>query len=139
LNDATQQPDPVSAAENLTESFRAMTAQMSRLTRSGRRLRRITIGLIVSLCLDLAITAGLGWNTVRQDDIQDSSHADQVSACRLANVSRGQDAAIWGTFLNDTAPAAARTPHVKALLAALGARIEAKDALRDCEALYKTR
>jgi len=136
----TAPEDPLDAAARLTETFDAMTAQMARLSRRGRRDRRLIAGLIVSIALDLLITGGLGWNTVRQDDTQNASHDAQVSACQQANVNRAQDIAVWDRFLAglaDIAPAT-RTPKVAAEMAVIERLIRVKDTPRDCTAQYAT-
>ena len=69
--------DPVAAAAELSESFKAMTTQMARLARRGKRDRRVIIGLLISICLDLLITAGLGYNTFRQIRAEDTLAATQ--------------------------------------------------------------
>ena len=141
--------DPVIAvAMELTGSFQAMTGQLERLNgrqdradRRDRRLRRVIAGLAVSLCLDLAITAGLGWNTIRQNDIQarqvaiqDGIRASDIRQCQLSNISRGQDIAIWNRLL--TIPASA-TAAQKAEVAALERLVHVKDKPRDCAAAFR--
>ena len=132
--------DPVAAAAELTESFKAMTAQMARLARRGKRDRRIIIGLLISICLDLLITTGLGYNTFRQIRAEDALaatqatfHASVVQQCEISNVTRAQDIAIWNRLLK--APANA-TPAQKALVADLERLVQLKDAPRDCAAAY---
>lgn len=114
-------------------------ARDAALAKSDRRIRHFVIALAVSFCLDILITAGFGYNTVRVNQTQNASHADLISSCRQANVSREQDAAIWETFLGDIAPPKAQTPKVKALLAGIDRRIAIKDTPKDCVAVYATK
>jgi hypothetical protein len=121
-------------------------ARDAELAKSARRSRRIIAGVIISVCLDLLITAGFAWNTIRVNDaqnasraIQNASHASQITACQQANVNRGQDAAVLNQILADVAPPAARTPKVEAELAVLDRLIRVKDAPRNCAALYATK
>jgi hypothetical protein len=123
----------VTAAAELTATFKAMTAQMARLSRRGKRDRRLILGLVVSITLDLALTAGLAWNTVRQNDVQASSHASDIRQCQLANAARAQDIAIWNRALQ-VPPGA--TAAQKALVADLERLVRVKDAPRDCTAAY---
>lgn len=102
---------------------------------AARRRGRIIAGLIVSFCLDLLITAGFGWNTIRVNDTQAASHQSDVRQCQVANVTRAQDIAVWNRFLADLAPAAA-TPKVAAELAQINQLVKVKDTLRDCDAAY---
>lgn len=127
--------DALAAAQSLTASLDAMTGELSRLRAYGKRNRRIIVGLVVSLCLDLLITAGFGYNTIRVNDAQDATRTSEISACQQANVNRAQDIAIWNSFLGDLAPAA-QTPKVKAELAGLSKLVRIKDAPRDCQSLY---
>lgn len=124
--------DPVAAAEVLTETFRGLTRQFARLQRSERRWRLLVLGLGVSLVLDLCLTAGLGYNTVRQNSTQSAAHADVLKACRLANADRVKDIAVWDDVL------ALAAPGRRAEAAGIAARVRAKDRLRNCRALYAT-
>src|ERR1700693_4547989 len=137
------QPDAVSAADRLTGALDGMAGQLKtvsdRLAAAediAQRNRRFIIGLVISFCLDLLITAGFGYNTIRVDDTQNASHASEISACQQANVNRAEDIAIWNRFLGDLAPVAARTPKVQAELAGINKLIAVKDTPRDCNALY---
>ena len=128
-------PDPAfAAAAALTDSFQAMTAQMKRLARSEKRNRRIIAALVVSFCLDLAVTAGIGYDTARQDSVQNSIRASDIRQCQLANVARQQDIAVWDRLLAVpvTASAAAR-----AEVAELDRLVRVKDTPRDCAAAFR--
>jgi hypothetical protein len=133
----------LAAAQGLTEALDAVSGQLKavrdRLTvteKDARRNRHIIIGLVVSFCLDLLVTAGFGWNTVQVNGAQNASHDSQISACRQANTNRAEDIAIWNQFLGDIAPAAAQTPKVKTELAEINKLIAVKDTPRNCTALY---
>jgi hypothetical protein len=128
------EPDAaLAAAAELAESFQAMTAQMERLSRYGKRNRRIIAALAVSFTLDLAVTAGLGYNTIRQNEVQNGIRASDIRQCQLANVARGQDIAIWNRLLQIPASAAAAQ---KAEVAELKHLVGVKDTPRDCQAAY---
>jgi hypothetical protein len=123
------------------------------LARAGHRRNRVIIALIVSFCLDVALTIGVTVATVRAGDASNRAavassltaatvaqlHASNISACKQANVNRAQDIAIWDTFLGELAPPSARTPAVAAKLAVINAKIRVKDAPRNCAALYATK
>lgn len=134
------EPDPaVTAAADLAASFQAMTAEMKRLTRTTRRNRSVIAALAVSFALDLAFTGGLAYNTVRQNDIQASIRANDIRQCQLANVSRGQDIAIWNRLLTVSPEAAkAETAAQKAEVADLERLVKVKDTPRDCAAAFST-
>ena len=132
------EPDPaVTAATELTDSFRAMTAQMKRLTRTGKLNRRLITGLVISFAVDLAVTGGLAYTTVRQNSVQDGIRASDITQCRLANVSRQQDIAIWNRLLAiPPAAAKAETAAQRAEVADLERLVRVKDAPRDCNAAF---
>lgn len=137
-------PDPVQTARDLQAALEGMTAQLAAVKATVRRGKRVIITLVVSLLLDLAITVGLGWNTIRVNSAQDATraiqvatHASQISACEAANVNRAQDAAVLDRLLADLAPPPVRTPPVQAKLAVLNRLIRAKDMPHDCAAVYR--
>lgn len=125
------------ALEAMSADLQTVSKRLGSTEKTARRLKHIVIALAVSLCLDLLITAGFGWNTVRVNQSENASHADQITACDQGNVARRQDAAVWHTFLGDIAPPKVQTPKVKALLAGIDRRIAEKDARRNCASLYR--
>ena len=129
----TEQDAALAAAAELAASFQAMTAQMERLARTTRRNRRVVAALAASFALDLLFTAGLGYNTIRQNDVQNGIRASDIRQCQLANVARQQDIAIWNRLLQ--VPASA-TAAQKAEVAELEHLVGVKDKPRDCAAAY---
>lgn len=146
-------PDPLAAIGDLTAVLQGVRADLqslrdelksvredsekrdAALAKEARRRGRVIAGLVISFCLDLLITAGFGWNTVRVNDTQNAARAIDVRQCQLANVARAQDIAIWNRVLADRAPAA-RTPKAAAELARVNHLIKVKDTPRDCAAAY---
>jgi hypothetical protein len=126
------------AIEGMRADLRAATARLATAEQTAKRLKRLVAGLAISLCLDLLITAGFGWNTVRVNQAEDTSHADQIAACQQGNTARRQDAAVWDIFLGDIAPPKAQTPKIKALLAGIDKRIAIKDTPKNCVKAYGT-
>jgi hypothetical protein len=134
----TEQDAALAAAAELAASFQAMTAQMKRLARTTRRNRRVVAALAASFALDLLVTAGLGYNTVRVNSAQDGIRASEIAQCGLANAARRQDIAIWNRLL--TVPASAHpTAEQKAEVADLERLVKVKDTPRDCKAAYEVR
>jgi hypothetical protein len=134
----TEQDAALAAAAELAASFQAMTAQMERLARTTRRNRRVIAALAASFALDLAVTAGLGYNTVRVNSAQDGIRASDIRQCQLANVSRGQDIAIWSRLLR-LPPGMKATAAQKAEVAELKHLVGVKDTPRDCQAAYNAK
>jgi hypothetical protein len=139
-------PGPLGAIQGLQHALEAMSTDLQAATsrlagaeKTARLLKRIVIALAISFCLDLAVTAGFGWNTVRVNQTQTASHADQIAACKQGNTARRQDAAVWDTFLSDIAPPKVRTHKIDVLLAGIDKRIAIKDTPKDCAAVYSTK
>jgi hypothetical protein len=132
----TEQDAALAAAAELAASFQAMTAQMKRLARTTKRNRRVIAALAVSFTLDLLFTAGLGYNTIRQNNVQDGIRASDIAQCQLANVARQQDIAIWNRLLR-LPPGAHATAAQKAEIADLERLVRAKDTPRDCQAAFR--
>jgi hypothetical protein len=109
------------------------------LTALARRRGRVITGVIISIFLDLPITAGFGWNTIRVNDAENSTHASDVQQCQLANVVRSQDIAIWNLFLADLGAATAGTPRTTAELAQVARLVKVKDTPRNCTSAYPGR
>jgi hypothetical protein len=124
------------AIEAMSADLQAATSRLATAEKTAQRLKHIVAGLVVSLCLDLLITAGFGWNTLRVNADENAINADQINACQQSNTMRGQDAAIWDTFLSDIAPPKTRTPKVNALLRGIDKRIAIKDTPKNCQRLY---
>jgi hypothetical protein len=129
-----EQDPAVTAADGLAASLTAMAEQLGKLGKRQGRQRRLVIGLAVSICLDLLITAGLGYNTVRQNSVQDRIHASEITQCQLANGARAQDIAIWNRLLQVPASAPAAQ---KAEVAELKHLVGVKDKPRDCAAAFR--
>jgi hypothetical protein len=124
------------AIEAMSADLKAAASRLSTAEKTAKRLKHIVTGLAVSLCLDLLITAGFGWNTLRVNADENAIHSDQINACQQGNTARRQDAAIWDTFLGDIAPPKVRTPKVNALLRGIDKRIAVKDTPKNCAVLY---
>lgn len=162
MSEAPAGPDPLAVIGDLTTALEGTRADLrslrdklesvrkdsedrdDALARAARRSKRIITGLVVSFCVDLLVTAVVGWNTIRVDSAQDAtraiqvaSHASEVSACEQANVNRAQDRAVFDQLLADLAPPPVRTPSVTAKLSVLNRLISAKDTPHDCAAVYR--
>lgn len=131
--------DLTSLRDELGTARKASEKRDAQLAKDARRAKNIIRALAVSFCLDLIVTGGLAYNTVRVNDTQDAGRASEIAACRQANVNRREDIAIWDRFLDDIAPPSARaktTPKIRAELAGLARLIRVKDTPRDCVAFY---
>lgn len=137
LTAALEGMDRLTAAiDGMSKQLKAVSGRLTVAEETTRGNRRIIVGLIVSFCLDLIVTAGFGYNTVQVNGAQGANHASEINACQQANVNRAQDIAIWNRFLADLAPAAAKSAKAKAELAGINALVKIKDAPRDCQQLY---
>jgi hypothetical protein len=147
-------PDPLEVIGNLTAELEGARADLrslrgelrsvredsegrdAALSELGRRRGRVITGVIISICLDLLITAGFGWNTIRVDSAENAAHDSNIQQCQAANATREQDIAIWRQFLADLAPAAAGIPKTTAELARINVLVKVKDTPRDCTSAY---
>lgn len=134
-------PDPLRTARELQQALEGMTKQLAAVKATVRRSRRVIVALCVSLALDVCLTIGVAVATIQSSDASSRAsstvtqlHSSNISACRQANVSRGEDIAIWDRLLKVPAgvPAAAR-----AEVADLERLVGVKDKPRDCNALYR--
>jgi hypothetical protein len=126
--ESVDEPNVLLAAGDLTEAFHDFTEQLKvandlRFT----RVRRIVIGLAVSVALDLLLSAGYIYTQVEQND-------NQISQCQQNNVARVQDRAIWDRILMVPSSASAATKKEQAQLARL---VSIKDTPRNCKVIYK--
>lgn len=136
-------PDPLVVIGELTVAMEGARTDLQSLRKElvsvradSDRRGRIVTGVIISICLDLLITAAFAWNTIRVNSAEDATHASNLQQCQLANITRQQDIAIWRQFLADLAPAAAGTPKTAAELAQVNALVKVKDTPRDCTSAY---
>lgn len=136
-------PDPLAVIGELTVAMEGARTDLQSLRNElvsvradSDRRGRIVTGVIISICLDLLITAAFAWNTIRVNSAEDATHASNLQQCQLANITRQQDIAIWRQFLADLAPAAAGTPKTAAELAQVNALVKVKDTPRDCTSAY---
>ncbi len=125
----TSEDPAVSAAVDLTDTFEELTEQLKRLTRSQRWYRRIIIILVISFTLDLLVTAGFGYNTIRQNGVEDTIRQNSIHQCELSNTNRQQDIAIWNRLLKVPATA---TAAQKAEVSDLERLVRIKDTPRNC-------
>jgi hypothetical protein len=141
-----RQDQAVDAANKLAEQFKAMNEQVAKLPMIERRekhTRHIVIGLVVSIVLDLLLSASFFYNQI-------VSHDESVSQCRVANVARYQDRALWAAELQwestvnkfNRTQRAADEDRIRKLVAADEDRIRklvaAKDRPHDCARVYST-
>lgn len=116
-----------SLRDELESDRKASEARDAALAGSARRRGRVLAALAVSFCLDLAITAGVGWNTVRVNDAVTAGQQNAVSSCQQSNVNRMEDIAIWNRILG-TPPASA----AKAEIADVKRLVKIKDTPHVC-------
>jgi hypothetical protein len=117
-----------SLRDELETDRKASEARDAALASAGRRRGRIIAALAVSFCLDLLITAGFGWNTVRVNDAVTAGQQNAVSSCQQSNVNRVEDIAIWNRILGAQPASAA----AKAEIADVKRLVKIKDTPHVC-------
>jgi hypothetical protein len=117
-----------SLRDELESDREASQARDTELAEAGRRSRRVIAGLVISFALDLLITAGFGWNTVRVNDAVTAGQQNAVSSCQQSNVNRVEDIAIWNRILGGQPASAA----AKAEIADVKRLVKIKDTPHVC-------
>jgi len=112
-------------ARDLTGALEGMTAQLAALDAYGHRSRRMIWGLIVSITLDLILTAGIAVTAIQAHNADTSASAaravaavaqqDNRALCEASNVSRAQQLGLWDYLFSLAGkPATARTAKLDA-------------------------
>jgi len=119
----------------MSETLKAVIKRLGSAEKTARLLKRIVIALSVSFCLDILITAGLGWNSVQAHSASDRAnatvadlHSAQITNCRAGNQTRAQQVQLWTHLAQESKPAPGATAAqiakdrqaVDALLAYIG-------------------
>jgi len=103
----------------------------------GKASKKTALMLAVSICLDVALSIIVVFLTIGQIHGNSGEAVVQYSQCVENNSARAQDKLLWGAFFSDATPKGAKlTPKIIAEVTELRAIVNAKDAPRDCKALY---
>lgn len=138
----TEQHDAeaLAAAKSLTGALKDMTGELARLRRYGVRNRQMIWGLIVSIALDLILTAFIAVTAIQAHEASAaaaSAKFAESALCQAGNVARAQQVQLWDHLL--TLPPAKgappRTAAQEAEAAAFGRYVRSVFASRDCAAL----
>lgn len=82
--------------EALGESLNDISRRLAKVAEASRNTRRLTIGLGISLVLDVLLTVTvtlLSLSALNQGSVL---HQSQLAACNLSNQSRVENKALWG-------------------------------------------
>lgn len=138
---------PVEIAQRLTEALgetrdaldrqsvelSKMKAELTAERERGRRTRKVVIGVVISLVLDLLLTVPVAWAVVRADSADELSKANRVNqraTCVAGNESRRDVRELWNKVfsLSSTSP----SPEQARRVAEFKAFVEQTYADRDC-------
>jgi hypothetical protein len=111
-----QDSEALATAKGLTGALTGMTEELARLAAFGTRNRRMIWGLIVSIILDLALTAGIAIVAVQAHDANSAAVAakqSELALCAAGNAARKQQVTLW-THLLSLPPAPGSPPRTKA-------------------------
>ena len=132
--------EALATAKSLTGALEAMTAELGRLRRYGHKNRRMIWGLIVSIALDLILTAVVAVFAIQAHDANTSAQAARAIAavasqnsrdlCESSNVSRAQQVELWGYLFSLAGPP--RTAQGAKLTAEFKHHLQVVFAPRDC-------
>lgn len=118
--------DPIKTAEGLTEALQVTSGELKALNKRLRRTRHIVWGLVVSLALDLLLTAGFAYVAVQANNTQQSN----LALCESGNHSRAQQIEIWNYVLSLGKPP--RTAQQRKVVAEFEGHLHVIFAPRNC-------
>jgi hypothetical protein len=121
------------AAQDLTGALKAVTAEVKRLRRIGRRN---TAFIIIDVALTILLAA-VGYVSVHA--AQSAAHANsaQLALCQAGNVARAQQIQIWTHLIAVSATGKPQTAQQLKTAAEFAVYIRRSLAPRDCAALGK--
>lgn len=133
-------PDPIQTAQNLTEALRGMAGQLTALNDRLKRTRHVVLGLVVSLVLDFALTAGVATvavqahhadsNAASAQSIAHATAANSTALCLSSNHARAQQVELWDYLLSLGSPP--KTGHQRKVITEFKAHLLVIFAPRNC-------
>lgn len=130
----------IALAEQTAGTQAEIVRQQAENTGTVATLRKVTIGLAVSLAVDITLTVVVLFLTGHQADLTHAIHKSQLASCAIGNDFRARQAQVWEHVLAVSTPPANETPAERT------ARLAKVDAFRvyvarqfhpvDCTALY---
>jgi hypothetical protein len=123
--------------DQLVKIVSAIQTKLTGLARDRKHDRKIIIGLVVSICLDVSLSVVTIFLAVGLNSAQNSVTQTNLAQCTANNSARVDDALLWNTFLNDAAPPGKKLPPAQAKeVAHLRSVVSSKDAQRDCTRIF---
>ena len=138
-----QHPDQetLDTARGLTTALDAVSKEIQRLTAFGVRNRRMIWGLIISITLDLILTAFVAVTAIQAHDANTSASAAKAVAvvaaagsrnlCESSNIARAQQVDLWDYVLG-LSSGKPQTAQEKKNVAAFRHHLSVIFAPRDC-------
>ena len=133
--------EALATARGLTGALEGMTAELGRLAAYGHRNRRMIWGLIVSIALDLILTAFVAVTAIQAHDANTSAQAAKAVAsvaqqnnralCLSSNVARAQQIDLWDYLLGLSARP--ETAQQRKVITEFKAHLSLIFAPRDCD------
>jgi hypothetical protein len=122
-------PDPIATAQNLTGALGKLATQVKALNDRLRRTRHMVWGLVISLVLDLFLTAGFAAVAVQARNTQQSN----LALCLSSNHARHQQISLWGYVLSLGGPP--KTAEQRKVIAEFETHLHKIYAPRNCSHL----
>jgi len=119
----------------VAESAKQTRALAVRLEAYSRRNRQLTVGLTVSLVLDLALTTVVTLLSLSALNQGATLHTSQLAACAISNQTRVEQEQLWAYIFQQAAPP--KTAAEKAVAQKFLAHVDATFAPVNCAAVYK--
>lgn len=157
MSETTPDPDALQAARELTVALGEMAGQLrvvnerqdkadkrqERTDKFSKRIQRIVLGLVVSLVLDVTLTAivtvfAFQANTASAQASATIAelHATQIGACEIGNQTLAKQVVLW-EHIFQLSTTTRTTPAERKTDAQLLAFIRQTFHARDCPAIYK--
>jgi hypothetical protein len=123
------------ALAGVAESARETRALAVRLEAYSRRNRQLTVGLTISLVLDVALTTVVTLLSLSALNQGDALHTSQLAACSISNQTRVEQEQLWVYILQEASPP--KTAAERASAQKFLAHVDATFAPVNCEAVYR--
>lgn len=124
----------LASAQDLTSALTDLSERLGDTLAYGHRNRRMIWGLIISLALDLVLTAGLTISLIQSDRASNearSVHRQQVVICESGNEGRALNVKLW-TYVLSIPPPQSRTHEQEKRVAEFKVFLTKTFAPRDC-------
>lgn len=120
--------------EAMSDTLVKVAGRLETVAARERRTRRLTLGLVVSIILDVTLTIVVSILSANALNQGSTLHRSQLAACAIGNQTRHDQVKLWGFVLK----LSAKDPHSnQAQLRMFKAFVDTTFAPVDCAGLYR--